>query len=151
MRIPNQIQTTTLKKLTARKPKKIGFGNTESIPMFKYFRKVAFDVSVEGEAFVVGLESLGKAIACFLHLCFSAHLEYPQVIYRSMPVYPSRYVLFRSFFEFLATYETHSPRPLHPYPLGSDPLPPPPTHVSAPDGVDQQAGNTDKGGREEGG
>ena len=57
--------------------------------MFKYFRKVAFDVSVEGEAFVVGLESLGKAIACFLHLCFSAHLEYPQVIYRSMPVYPS--------------------------------------------------------------
>ena len=105
--------------------------------MFKYFRKVAFDVSVEGEAFVVGLESLGKAIACFLHLCFSAHLEYPQVIYRSMPVYPS-------------PSPPHSPRPLHPYPLGSDPLPHP-THVSAPDGVDQQAGNTDKGGREEGG
>ena len=116
MRIPNQIQTTTLKKLTARKPKKIGFGNTESIPMFKYFRKVAFDVSVEGEAFVVGLESLGKAIACFLHLCFSAHLEYPQVIYRSMPVYPS-------------PSPPHSPRPLHPYPLGSDPLPPSPTYL----------------------
>ena len=108
--------------------------------MFKYFRKVAFDVSVEGEAFVVGLESLGKAIACFLHLCFSAHLEYPQVIYRSMPVYPS---------------------PSPPPPIRHDRYtptlsalihsPPPLTHVSAPDGVDQQAGNQTRGGERRGG
>ena len=108
--------------------------------MFKYFRKVAFDVSVEGEAFVVGLESLGKAIACFLHLCFSAHLEYPQVIYRSMPVYPSPSPPPIRHDRYTPTLSAliHSPTS-------------PPTHVSAPDGVDQQAGNTDKGGREEGG
>ena len=108
--------------------------------MFKYFRKVAFDVSVEGEAFVVGLESLGKAIACFLHLCFSAHLEYPQVIYRSMPVYPSPSPPPIRHDRYTPTLSAliHSPTP-------------PLTHVSAPDGVDQQAGNQTRGGERRGG
>ena len=54
------------------------FGRTLT-PTGTLFRRVTFDIAVEGEAFVVGLDSLSTAIAAFLHLCFVAHLEYPQV------------------------------------------------------------------------
>jgi hypothetical protein len=45
----------------------------------KYFRRVFFDIAVEGQPFVSAVESLSKAISTFLHLCFVAHLEYPPV------------------------------------------------------------------------
>ncbi len=43
------------------------------------YRRVSFDVAVEGQPFIHGLNSLDKAIGSFLSLCFVAHLEYPPV------------------------------------------------------------------------
>ena len=34
---------------------------------------------VDGKAFIVGLESMEKAVASFLHLCFVANMSYPKV------------------------------------------------------------------------
>jgi hypothetical protein len=34
---------------------------------------------VQGEPFLVGLESLEQALASFFHLCFVANLQYPKV------------------------------------------------------------------------
>ena len=42
-------------------------------------RQVLFDLAVEGEPFIEGLDSLEKAIASFLHVCFVANMQYPEV------------------------------------------------------------------------
>jgi hypothetical protein len=44
-------------------------------------RKVLFDLAVEGETFIGGLDSLSKAINAFFYICFVAGLEYPEVRY----------------------------------------------------------------------
>jgi hypothetical protein len=43
------------------------------------FRRVFFDVAMEGQPFIRGLPSLDKAISTFLSLCFVLHLEFPPV------------------------------------------------------------------------
>ena len=43
------------------------------------FRQVLFDLAVEGEPFIEGLDSLEKAIASFFHVCFVANMQYPKV------------------------------------------------------------------------
>jgi len=42
-------------------------------------RRVYFDVAVEDQPFVAGLDSLSSTISTFLHLCFVADLKYPEV------------------------------------------------------------------------
>jgi hypothetical protein len=44
-----------------------------------FCRRVLFDLVVEGEPFIVGLESLEQALAAFVHVCFVAQMNYPQV------------------------------------------------------------------------
>jgi hypothetical protein len=44
------------------------------------YRKVKFDVVVEGHPFVRDIQSLDKAVGCFFYLCFVAGLHYPQVL-----------------------------------------------------------------------
>ena len=46
---------------------------------FLCFRQVLFDLAVEGEPFIEGLDSLEKAIASFFHVCFVANMQYPKV------------------------------------------------------------------------
>jgi hypothetical protein len=43
------------------------------------YRKVVFDLAVQGEPFIVGLESLEQAITSFIHVCFVADIQYPKV------------------------------------------------------------------------
>ena len=45
--------------------------------LFVYVRQI--DLVVDGKAFIVGLESMEKAVARFLHLCFVANMSYPKV------------------------------------------------------------------------
>ena len=45
--------------------------------LFVYVRQI--DLVVDGKAFIVGLESMEKAVASFLHLCFVANMSYPKV------------------------------------------------------------------------
>ncbi len=40
---------------------------------------MVFDLVVEGEPFIEGLESLEKAITSFIHVCFVAAVHYPKV------------------------------------------------------------------------
>jgi hypothetical protein len=40
---------------------------------------VVFDLAVQGEPFIVGLESLEQAITSFIHVCFVADIHYPKV------------------------------------------------------------------------
>ncbi len=42
-------------------------------------RNVVFDLVVEGEPLIEGLESLEKAITSFIHVCFVAAMHYPKV------------------------------------------------------------------------
>jgi hypothetical protein len=41
------------------------------------FRKVVFDLIVDGEVFISQLETLEKAVCSFLHICFVANIKYP--------------------------------------------------------------------------
>jgi hypothetical protein len=41
------------------------------------FRKVVFDLIVDGEPFISELDTLEKAVASFFHLCFVANIVYP--------------------------------------------------------------------------
>ena len=41
------------------------------------FSKIVFDIVIEKSIFISGLESLEKAIASLLHICFVANLSYP--------------------------------------------------------------------------
>jgi hypothetical protein len=43
------------------------------------FRKAVFDIVLEKDNFIVGLNSLEEAVSAFMHLCFTANIEYPQV------------------------------------------------------------------------
>jgi len=45
---------------------------------FLSFRKVFFDLIVEKQPFVSGLETLEEAVSSFLHLCFVANILYPE-------------------------------------------------------------------------
>jgi hypothetical protein len=40
---------------------------------------VVFDLAVQGEPFIVGLDSLEKAVTSFIHVCFVANMLYPKV------------------------------------------------------------------------
>jgi hypothetical protein len=42
-----------------------------------YFRKVFFDLIVEMQPFISGMETLEEAVSSFLHLCFVANIVYP--------------------------------------------------------------------------
>jgi len=44
---------------------------------FLIFRKVVFDLIVDGEVFISQLETLEKAVCSFLHICFVANIKYP--------------------------------------------------------------------------
>ena len=50
-----------------------------SVKIKKLFRRVLFDLAVQGEPFIVGLESLEQAITSFIHVCFVADIQYPKV------------------------------------------------------------------------
>jgi hypothetical protein len=41
------------------------------------FRKVYFDLMLEKQVFVHGMETLEEAISSFLHICFIANLRFP--------------------------------------------------------------------------
>lgn len=43
------------------------------------FRKVTFDIVLEGSPFIRGISGLDHAIAAYMHLVFVARLQYPQV------------------------------------------------------------------------
>jgi hypothetical protein len=44
-------------------------------------RKAVFDLVLEKSVFLVGLDSLEQAVSSFIHLCFTANIEYPEVRY----------------------------------------------------------------------
>ncbi len=44
---------------------------------YSNFRKIAFDLVVERQPFISGMETLEEAISSFLHVCFVANMEYP--------------------------------------------------------------------------
>jgi hypothetical protein len=44
----------------------------------QYFRKVFFDLILEKQVFVHGMERLEDAVSSFLHLCFVANLQFPK-------------------------------------------------------------------------
>jgi hypothetical protein len=41
-------------------------------------RKVTFDLVVEGQPFIKGIQSLAKAVGAFFYLSFVAGIHYPQ-------------------------------------------------------------------------
>jgi hypothetical protein len=43
------------------------------------FRKAVFDLILEKDVFVGGLDTLEEAVSSFIHLCFVANIQYPQV------------------------------------------------------------------------
>jgi hypothetical protein len=43
------------------------------------FRSISFDLVVEREPFLEGLQSLEDAVSSFLHLAFVANMHYPEV------------------------------------------------------------------------
>ena len=45
--------------------------------MFICFRKVVFDLILDGQVFISQLESLEQAVCSFLHICFVANIKYP--------------------------------------------------------------------------
>jgi|688.fasta_scaffold2538810_1 hypothetical protein len=51
---------------------------TMSIKVIFFCRKVTFDIVVQGQPFIKGLESLAKTVGCFYYLCFVAGVHYPK-------------------------------------------------------------------------
>ena len=41
------------------------------------YRKVSFDLIVEKDTFIAGMETLEDALSSFLHVCFVANMNYP--------------------------------------------------------------------------
>jgi hypothetical protein len=41
------------------------------------FRKVVFDLILDGQVFISELDTLEKAVCSFLHICFVANIKYP--------------------------------------------------------------------------
>jgi len=58
---------------------------------FLCFRKVYFDLIVEKEAFISGMEMLEEAVSSFLHICFVTNMHYP-VGSGNLSTYLQRYV-----------------------------------------------------------
>lgn len=58
---------------------------------FLCFRKVYFDLIVEKEAFISGMETLEEAVSSFLHICFVTNMHYP-VGSGNVSTYLQRYV-----------------------------------------------------------
>jgi hypothetical protein len=50
-----------------------------SVKTKELFRRILFDLAVQGEPFIVGLDSLEQAITSFIHVCFVADLHFPKV------------------------------------------------------------------------
>jgi hypothetical protein len=44
-------------------------------------REIVFDLAVEREALVCGMDNLEDAVSSFLHLSFVANMEYPKVYF----------------------------------------------------------------------
>jgi hypothetical protein len=49
------------------------------IAVLLLFRKAVFDIALEKSVFISGLDTLKEAVASFIHLCFTANIEYPKV------------------------------------------------------------------------
>lgn len=63
--------------------------DTKTNPLF---RKAVFDIALEKSVFISGLDTLEEAVASFMHLCFTANIEYPKV--PSFCIDPGLYINF---------------------------------------------------------